>query len=242
MSQIGTLTASPSSSIVLSYLPQYLTIEGNLPTTLGSNPQSQLNVTSLNVSVDGVEVCNIQGKDEINTSFFAGKQISLVTSPDAKWYASTYYMELSNGKIDGRNVTINITNGSASATNVYASSRNLGDTPYYWSQQTVLPTSSTVISDFEKVLLPAINDNVQTGEFVVNFADGYSDKFVYDNNSDANYVNELLYFTGTELSNTATGDDDEMGTIYVDNSTGEIQSVQYFNNSTTTNQGVIIKR
>ena len=83
---------------------------------------------------------------------------------------------------------------------------------------------------------------MQTGEFVVNFADGYSDKFVYDNNSDANYVNELLYFTGTELSNTATGDDDEMGTIYVDNSTGEIQSVQYSNNSTTTNQGVIIKR
>ena len=111
MSQIGTLTASTSSSIVLSYLPQYLTIEGNLPTTLGSNPQSQLNVTSLNVSVDGVEVCNIQGKDEINTSFFAGKQISLVTSPDAKWYASTYYMELSNGKIDGRVIDTRYNNG-----------------------------------------------------------------------------------------------------------------------------------
>ena len=242
MSQIGTLAASTSTSIVLSYLPQYLTIQGNLPTTLGSNPDTQINVTSLNISVDGVEVCNIQGQNEINTALFAGKMQSLLVSPDTQYYTSTYYLELSNGKIDGRNVTINITNGAAATMNVYASSRNLGDTPFYWSQQTVLPTSSTVISDFEVAMLPQVDQNVQIGEFVVNFADGYSDKFVYDNNSATNYVNELLYFTGTELMNTATSSDDAMGTIYVDNSTGEIQSIQYFNNSTTTNQGVIIKR
>ena len=135
-------------------------------------------------------------------------------------------MQLADGKIE--NVNTNITFTSSTEYSVYGNSANLGTTNNFYSTSTINALSNNIYSDFQTLSFPE-----DDGELIIQWKNGYSDKFVLDNGRElvalgSEYMSQISLPTQTYVSVFNPGD--------------QIASVQYFNNNTSTAQTVVVQR
>ena len=221
MSKIGTT----ANTITLNYLPQNLVI--NSASTNANIPFNDL--TQLNVSVNGTEIVSLASNATIETAFSVNNQVGGVvdtTAATSQALPKQTVLQLSDGKIE--NVNCNITFTSATDYNVYGNSETLGTENYFWSTSTINALSNNIYSDFRSLSFPE-----DDGELIVQWKNGYSDKFVLDDGREvvalsSKYMSQINLPIGAYVSVFNPGD--------------EIASVQYFNNNTTTAQTVVVQR
>ena len=216
MSKIGTT----NNTITLNYLPQNIII--NSASVQNSAPFDDL--TQLNVSVNGTEIVSLASNATIETAFEVNNQVGGTQTTGG--LPKQTVLQLSDGKIE--NVNTNLTFTSATEYNVYANSEILGTENYFWSTSTINALSNNIYSDFRSLSFPE-----DDGELIIQWKNGYSDKFVLDNGREvvalaSKYMSQISLPTQTYVSVFNPGD--------------EIASVQYFNNNTTTAQTVVVQR
>ena len=216
MSKIGTT----ANTITLNYLPQNIII--NSASVQNSAPFDDL--TQLNVSVNGTEIVSLASNATIETAFEVNNQVGGTQTTGG--LPKQTVLQLSDGKIE--NVNTNLTFTSATEYNVYANSEILGTANYFWSTSTINALSNNIYSDFRSLSFPE-----DDGELIIQWKNGYSDKFVLDNGREvvalaSKYMSQISLPTQTYVSVFNPGD--------------EIASVQYFNNNTTTAQTVVVQR
>tara|TARA_Y100001947_G_scaffold149275_1_gene147227 strand:+ start:421 stop:1071 length:651 start_codon:yes stop_codon:yes gene_type:complete len=216
MSKIGTT----ANTITLNYLPQNIII--NSASVQNSAPFDDL--TQLNVSVNGTEIVSLASNATIETAFEVNNQVGGTQTTGG--LPKQTVLQLSDGKIE--NVNTNLTFTSATEYNVYANSEILGTENYFWSTSTINALSNNIYSDFRSLSFPE-----DDGELIIQWKNGYSDKFVLDNGREvvalaSKYMSQISLPTQTYVSVFNPGD--------------EIASVQYFNNNTTTAQTVVVQR
>ena len=217
MSKIGTT----ANTITLNYLPQNLVI--NTASTSATQPFDDL--TQLNVSVNGTEIVSLASNATIETAFEVNNQVGgLVTA--GQGCPKQTVLQLSDGKIE--NVNCNLTFTSATEYNVYGNSENLGTENYFWSTSTINALSNNIYSDFRSLSFPE-----DDGELIVQWKNGYSDKFVLDDGREvvalaSQYMSQISLPTQTYISIFNPGD--------------EIASVQYFNNNASNAQTAVVQR
>jgi len=217
MSKIGTT----ANTITLNYLPQNLVI--NTTSTRTEQPFNDL--TQLNVSVNGTEIVSMASNATIETAFSVNNQVG-GQSVTTEGLPKQTVLQLSDGKIE--NVNTNITFTSASTYNVYGNSETLGTENYFWSTSTINALSNNIYSDFRSLSFPE-----DDGELIIQWKNGYSDKFVLDNGR------EVVALASKYMSQINTPNN---AYISVFNPGDEIASVQYFNNNTSTAQTVVVQR
>lgn len=221
MSKIGTT----ANTITLNYLPQNLVINS------ASNKTSQSfdDLTQLNVSVNGTEIVSLASNATIETAFSVNNQVGGTIDISAGGNVGLpkqNVLQLADGKIE--NVNCNITFTSSTEYNVYANSANLGDTNFFYSTSTINALSNNIYSDFQTLSFPE-----DDGELIVQWKNGYSDKFVLDNGREiialgSEYMSQINLPTQAYIS--------------VFNPGNEIASVQYFNNNASNAQTVVVQR
>ncbi len=221
MSKIGTT----ANTITLNYLPQNLVINS------ASNTTSSLfnDLTQLNVSVNGTEIVSLASNATIETAFSQNNQVGGVIDIPAggnQGLPKQAVLQLADGKIE--NVNCNLTFTSSTEYNVYANSENLGDTNFFYSTSTINALSNNIYSDFQTLSFPE-----DDGELIVQWKNGFSDKFVLDNGREvvalgSQYMSQINLPLQTYVS--------------VFNPGNEIASVQYFNNNASTAQTVVVQR
>ena len=216
MSKIGTT----ANTITLNYLPQNLVINSASTTT---TPFDDL--TQLNVSVNGTEIVSLASNETIETAFEVNNQVGGIATTGSGLAKQTV-LQLSDGKIE--NVNCNLTFTSSTEYNVYANSENLGQENYFWSTSTINALSNNIYSDFRSLSFPE-----DDGEIIVQWKNGFSDKFVLDNGREvvalaSKYMSQISLPTQTYI------------TMF--NPDNAIASVQYFNNNSSNAQTVVVQR
>ncbi len=217
MSKIGTT----ANTITLNYLPQNLVI--NSTTNAAATPFNDL--TQLNVSVNGTEIVSMASNATIETAFSVNNQVGGQATANLGLPKQTV-LQLADGKIE--NVNCNITFTSATDYNVYANSETLGTENYFWSTSTINALSNNIYSDFKSLSFPE-----DDGELIIQWKNGYSDKFVLDDGREAVALSSK-YMSQVNLPNNAY--------VSIFNPGDEIASVQYFNNNATTAQTAVVQR
>lgn len=217
MSKIGTT----ANTITLNYLPQNLVI--NTTNAGASLPFADL--TQLNVSVNGTEIVSMASNATIETAFAVNNQVG-GNAIAGEGLPKQAVLQLSDGKIE--NVNCNITFTSATDYSVYANSENLGEENYFWSTSTINALSNNIYSDFRTLSFPE-----DDGEVIVQWKNGFSDKFVLDNGR------EIVALSSRYMSQITTPTDQY---VSVFNPNNEIASCQYFNNNSTTAKTVVVQR
>ena len=221
MSKIGTT----ANTITLNYLPQNLIINS------ASGTASTIfdDLTQLNVSVNGTEIVSLASNATIETAFSVNNQVGgnfPSGGAASQGLPKQTVLQLADGKIE--NVNCNLTFTSATEYNVYANSENLGDTNFFYSTSTINALSNNIYSDFQTLSFPE-----DDGELIVQWKNGFSDKFVLDNGREvvalgSQYMSQISLPTQTYVS--------------VFNPGNEIASVQYFNNNASNAQTVVVQR
>ena len=220
MSKIGTT----ANTITLNYLPQNLVI--NSASQSASTP---FDTSQLNVSVNGTEIVSLASQATIETAFSVNNQVGGLIDPTAALSTGLpkqTVLQLADGKIE--NVNCNLTFTSSTEYNVYANSEILGTENYFWSTSTINALSNNIYSDFRSLSFPE-----DDGEVIVQWKNGFSDKFVLDNGREivalaSQYMSQINLPTQTYVS--------------LFNPGNEIASVQYFNNNASNAQTVVVQR
>lgn len=220
MSKIGTT----ANTITLNYLPQNLVISS---TSKGAS--APFDTSQLNVSVNGTEIVSLASQATIETAFSVNNQVGGLIDPTAT--ANTglpkqTVLQLADGKIE--NVNCNLTFTSSTEYNVYANSETLGTENYFWSTSTINALSNNIYSDFRSLSFPE-----DDGEVIVQWANGFSDKFVLDDGRElaalaSQYMSQINLPTETYISMFNPGN--------------QIASVQYFNNNASNAKTVVVQR
>ena len=221
MSKIGTT----ANTITLNYLPQNLVIN----TASGTASQPFDDLTQLNVSVNGTEIVSLASNATIETAFSQNNQVGGVIDPtggNIVGLPKQAVLQLADGKIE--NVNTNITFTSATEYTVYGNSANLGTTNNFYSTSTINALSNNIYSDFQTLSFPE-----DDGEIIVQWKNGYSDKFVLDNGRE-------VVALGSQFMSQINLPTQQYVSIF--NPDDTIASVQYFNNNTTTAQTVVVQR
>jgi len=223
MSKIGTT----DNTITLNYLPQNLVINSASETT--SQPFNDL--SQLNVSVNGTEIVSMASNATIETAFQVNNQVGGKIDPTATagiGLPKQTVLQLADGKIESVNCNITFTVATGTTYDVYANSENLGEENYFWSTSTINALSNNIYSDFRSLSFPE-----DDGEVIVQWKNGFSDKFVLDNGRElvalgSQYMSQISLPVQTYVSIFNPGND--------------IASVQYFNNNATNAQTVVVQR
>ena len=221
MSKIGTT----ANTITLNYLPQNLII--NNASADSSKPFDDL--TQLNVSVNGTEIVSMASNATIETAFSVNNQVGGkidVNAATTQALPKQTVLQLADGKIE--NVNCNITFTSSTDYNVYANSETLGTENYFWSTSTINALSNNIYSDFRSLSFPE-----DDGELIIQWANGFSDKFVLDN------AREVVALSSQYMSQVNLP---QQTYVSVFNPGNAIASVQYFNNNATTAQTAVVQR
>ena len=221
MSKIGTT----DNTITLNYLPQNLVI--NTASADSSLPFNSL--TQLNVSVNGTEIVSMASNATIETAFSVNNQVGGQIDPTAttgQALPKQTVLQLADGKIES--VNTNITFTSTDTFSVYANSENLGTENYFWSTSTINALSNNIYSDFRSLSFPE-----DTGEIIIQWKNGFSDKFVLDDGREVVALSSQ-YMSQVNLP--------KQTYVSVFNPGNEIASVQYFNNDGTNAQTVVVQR
>ena len=226
MSKIGTT----ANTITLNYLPQNLIINSASPDrTSGSPGDPFADLTQLNVSVNGTEIVSLASNATIESAFQCNNQVGGfidVTVAANVGVPKQTVLQLADGKIE--NVNCNITFTSTTEYNVYGNSENLGTENFFWSTSTINSLSNNIYSDFISLTFPE-----DSGELIIQWANGYSDKFVLDNG------NEVVALASKYMSQINLPGE---SVVTVFNPGNEIASIQYFNNDGTNAQTVVVQR
>ena len=221
MSKIGTT----ANTITLNYLPQNLVI--NSASGIPSSPFNDL--TQLNVSVNGTEIVSMASNATIETAFSVNNQVGGVldlAGTSTVGLPKQAVLQLADGKIE--NVNCNLTFTSTTDYNVYANSETLGTENYFWSTSTINALSNNIYSDFRSLSFPE-----DDGELIIQWKNGFSDKFVLDNGREAVAL-ASKYMSQINLPNQTY--------VSIFNPDNSIASVQYFNNNATTAQTAVVQR
>ena len=220
MSKIGTT----ANTITLNYLPQNLIIS-----SASKNASSPFDTSQLNVSVNGTEIVSLASQPTIETAFSVNNQVGGLIDPTATGNTGLpkqTVLQLADGKIE--NVNCNLTFTSTTEYNVYANSETLGTENYFWSTSTINALSNNIYSDFRSLSFPE-----DDGEVIVQWANGFSDKFVLDDGR------ELVALSSQYMSQVVLPTETYVTMFNPDNA---IASVQYFNNNTSSAQTVVVQR
>ncbi len=224
MAKIG-MTGTSGSVITLNYLPQYL-IVGNASPDAGEPFE---NFTQLNVSVNGTETVSLSTNSILEQAFGCSNQVggSPINSGGMTqgYLPKQSVLPLADGKIENVNVNISVT--STTDHTIYANSSNLGTENYFWSTSSVNALSNNVYSDFRTLTVPD-----QNGELIVQWKNGFSDKFTIDANS------ELVSLASAYMSSVTTL---AVGTTLF-NYDDSIASAQWFNTDSSNAQICIVQR
>jgi hypothetical protein len=221
MSKIGTT----ANTITLNYLPQNLIVRGT--SFASSSPFDDL--TQLNVSVNGTEIVSLASNATIETAFSVNNQVGGSIDPTAttnQALPKQTVLQIADGKIE--NVNCNLTFTSATDYDVYANSETLGQENYFWSTSTINALSNNIYSDFRTLSFPE-----DDGEVIVQWANGYSDKFVLDG------AREIVALSSKYMSQVNLPKETY---VSIFNPGNEIASVQYFNNNSSNAQTVVVQR
>ena len=221
MSKIGTT----ANTITLNYLPQNLIVNSTTKTT--DIPFNDL--TQLNVSVNGTEIVSLASNATIETAFSVNNQVGGGIDPTGTstvQLPKQTVLQLADGKIE--NVNCNLTFTSTTDYDVYANSETLGTENYFWSTSTINALSNNIYSDFRSLSFPE-----DDGEVIVQWANGFSDKFVLDGGR------ELVALSSQYMSQVNTPFESYVAMYNPDNA---IASVQYFNNNSSSAQTVVVQR
>ena len=151
---IGTIPASTTGTINLTYLPEFLFFEA--PTI-----PSLLRVTALG---DGVIL------DMNDHGLFTINGIDAVSR-----VLNGFLVRLSDGLIAGRNIEIVISNAIAGVLTVHGFSTRQGSFYVQYLRQIVLANSGQTFRDFSLLALPGL---AATDTVDINFQDGTSQRFV----------------------------------------------------------------
>jgi len=204
-------------------LPQNLVI--NSTSKVASTTFNDL--TQLNVSVNGTEIVSLASNATIETAFSVNNQVGGLIDPSGNTgLPKQTVLQLASGKIES--VNCNITFTSSTDYDVYGNSENLGTENYFWSTSTINALSNNIYSDFRSLSFPE-----DDGEIIVQWANGFSDKFVLDNGREVVALSSQ-YMSQVTLPNETY--------VTVFNPGNEISSVQYFNNNTSSAQTVVVQR
>ena len=220
MSKIGTT----ANTITLNYLPENLVV--NSASTTTTQPFNEL--IQINVSVNGTEIVSLASNPTIETAFSMNNQVGGTTTTGQGLPKQTV-LQLADGKIESVNCNITFTMNDPTVTyDVYGNSENLGTENYFVSTSTINSLSNNIYSDFRTLAFPEDN-----GELIIQWANGYSDKFVLDDAREvvalsSRYMSQVSLPTNTYVT--------------VFNPNNEIASVQYFNNDGTNAQTVVVQR
>jgi hypothetical protein len=223
MSKIGTT----DNTITLNYLPENLVIN----TTSTKNSEAFDDLTQLNVSVNGTEIVSLASNATIETAFSVGNQVGGIidtSASAANGLPKQTVLKMSDGKIENVNCNITFTVGGGTTYNVYGNSETLGTENYFWSTSTINALSNNIYSDFRSLSFPE-----DDGELIIQWKNGYSDKFVLDNGCEVVALSSQ-YMSQVRLPNETY--------VSVLNPGNEIASVQYFNNNASTAQTVVVQR
>ena len=191
--------------------------------------RDSFDTSQLNVSVNGTEIVSLASQATIETAFSVNNQVGGLIDPTAALSTGLpkqTVLQLADGKIE--NVNCNLTFTSSTEYNVYANSEILGTENYFWSTSTINALSNNIYSDFRSLSFPE-----DDGEVIVQWKNGFSDKFVLDNGREivalaSQYMSQINLPTQTYVS--------------LFNPGNEIASVQYFNNNASNAQTVVVQR
>lgn len=146
--KIGTLAASATTTINLTWLPQYIFfVTGTAPTA-----------TKVTVFGDGV----IMDLGSAGALAF-GSQRLIGYQPDS------FMLALANGIVKNKNVEITITNAAAATVDVYGLAREEGDVYVQTIRQQVLAFSGADFVDFATLAVP---DTAAGDKYTITFEDG----------------------------------------------------------------------
>ena len=218
MSKIGTT----NNTITLNYLPQYLVINR----ASGSAGEPFNDLTQLNVSVNGTEIVSMASNATIEQAFSVNNQVGGQIGAANTSLPKQSVLQLADGKIES--VNCNITFTSTTDYNVYGNSENLGTENFFWSTSTINSLSNNIYSDFRSLSFPE-----DDGELIIQWKNGYSDKFVLDNGREVIALSSQ-YMSQVNLPNEVY--------VSVFNPDNEIASVQYFNNDGSNAKTVVVQR
>jgi len=151
---IGTIPASATGTINLTYLPEFLFFEAPVVPTL-------IRVTALG---DGV-ILDMDGN-----GLHAVNGIDSVTR-----VPNGFLIRLSDGLIPGRNIEIVITNPVAGVLTVHGFSTRQGSFYVQYLRQIVLANSGQTFRDFSLLALPGL---APADTIDINYQDGTSQRFV----------------------------------------------------------------
>jgi len=224
MAKIGTT----SQVITQNALEQYLVIN----TASATTDAGFSGLTGVNISVNGTEIVSLTTEQILERAFSVSNQVGGKVNVDstsgvAGVLPKQLVLPLADGKIEGVNVNYSFTVATGTEFNVYANSENLGSENFFWSTSTINSLSNNVFQDFRSLVVPQAD-----GEAIINWVNGFSSKFTLD--------------AGKELVSLASGYMSQVNiledSIGIYNPDGAIASVQYFNNSTSAAQTVILNR
>tara|TARA_R110000787_G_scaffold21175_1_gene62798 strand:- start:222 stop:881 length:660 start_codon:yes stop_codon:yes gene_type:complete len=208
MAQIGTMTtgAGVVTSINLAYCPQYLIIDNAWA--------SSLDLTNLDVSINGQSTVSLIGADDIDAVAQIRKQIS---GAGGGTYA---VMELANGQINAPTL-LRLTQEGDNTNKIYGVSSQVGTAPYRYSQNTVNATSNQTFESFDSVLINSSPYNVDSIE--VQWIDGFTDRYA-PRELPALFGN--MYSAYQEAQFSSAGD-----IAFINNEDGNISNVTVYTNA-----------
>lgn len=162
MALIGSFAASASAVFNLDFLPEKFLIgaPGNLTQRL----------SNFSVVTSGVQLMSITSEIRITalSKFDSGAILS--DEPGNSMTAS--YLRLATGRIN-KATTINGTNGTATATDVYAASTNISNVARRAVEQSINPSANATFDNFEGLFF----DPTNVLRAQITFANGFSDEY-----------------------------------------------------------------
>lgn len=173
MAKIGQLAASTSTTLQITYVPEFITFS-----TTAAPTKIQLRVLGDGTLVDLSAAASIGTMNKLG-------QIGSETN--------RYTFQVANGLIPGKNAELTITNAQAGTVNVFGYSNNRGDSYATYNEQTILGSSGTDLSDFAAVGIVALG---ATDQVNITYADGTVDNYEGANELDSQWA----YFQGYDPS------------------------------------------
>ncbi len=168
--KIGTLAASTTTTINLTWLPQYIYFVAS------STP------TALKVTVFG---------DGVITDMAAPGALAFGSHRLIGYVANSFMIALANGIVKNKNVEITITNAVAAAVDVFGIVREEGDVYVQILKQQILAGSGADITDFSTLAVP---DTAVGDKYTITFEDGTVHDFTFTE------IFAMMQFTQNELN------------------------------------------
>jgi hypothetical protein len=164
MSLIGSFPASGSAVFNLDFLPEKFLV--------GSTAGGTQHLTNFSVVCSGVQLMSITDVERF-TALAKYDSGGVLTDPVAGANSTVAaYLRLATGRIN-KATTINGTNGTAAAQNVYAASTCISNVARRAVEQSINPSANATFDNFEALFFSA--SNILRAQ--ITFANGFTDEY-----------------------------------------------------------------